>query len=401
MSRDLKNEALFLAIQKWNLHFSGTTSLDVADKLGISHKKAMKVCLELEQEEKVTVNQDRETYVITLDTETLEQTIDEEPTVCHFIFPTKDVLTAFYYNSDLVRMDIPLYRARQHQGASSYDSAFFHEEVLSRYLNRPELYEVENSLSGGSIKSLVTCDNFVYVRFGKRMMENGQRAVVTLFADLISIVEDEQRYWHGFELRQPVFASTDEHYEKFVDRTFEGAWVDYHDPITNALQSVAQANLKIGGDGLFRYTFNPFLRSPVENTYSVFLSACSELYKVMGADSLNADTLKSILATRFGVAKESFTHKETKRPLSEFQLLKLLEETAGFDGKASGVIEQVKSHRNRSGHAILSPEVATVNYIEKFHKLCDDVGYALMYFAVKVEAALHETNLPTSDNSGV
>jgi hypothetical protein len=76
--------------------------------------------------------------------------------------------------------------------------------------------------------------------------------------------------------------SADEHYEKFVDHTFEGAWVDYHDPITNALQSVAQANLKFGGDGLFRQTTNPFLRSPVENTYNAFLNACSELNKVMG-----------------------------------------------------------------------------------------------------------------------
>jgi hypothetical protein len=125
----------------------------------------MRVCLELEQDGAVTVNQDMEIYVIALDSETLKQSIDDEPTSCHFVFPSKDILTAFFYNSDLVRMDILVYRARQHQGASSYDSAFFNEEVLSRYLIRPELYEVENSLSGGSIKSLVTCDSFVYVRF--------------------------------------------------------------------------------------------------------------------------------------------------------------------------------------------------------------------------------------------
>jgi hypothetical protein len=227
------------------------------------------------------------------------------------------------------------------------------------------------------------------------MMENGNRAVVALFTDLISMEEDEQRYWHGFELREPVFASTDEHYDKFVDHTFEGAWIDYHDPITNALQSVAQANLKIGGEGLFRYTANPYLRSPVENTYNAFLSACSELYKVMGADSLNADNLKSVLENNFGVSQEAFTHKESKRPLSAYQLLKLLEKTAGFDEKASAVIDQVKTHRNRSGHKILSPEVGKENYIEEFHKLCDDVSYALMYFAVKIETALHESK-PTA-----
>jgi hypothetical protein len=37
------------------------------------------------------------------------------------------------------------------------------------------------------------------------MMESGQRAVVALFTDLIGMEEDEQRYWHGFELREPIF----------------------------------------------------------------------------------------------------------------------------------------------------------------------------------------------------
>lgn len=320
MPRDLKNEALFLAIQKWNLHFSGTTSLDVADKLDISHEEAMKICMELEAEDKIKVTQDQSIYVIKVDT-TLNQIMDEAPTACHFIFPTQSVLTTFFYNSELARMDIPIYRARQHQGASSYDGVFFDEEVLGRYLSRPELYEVENSLSGGKITALTTCNGFVYVRFGKRMMTNGRRAVVALFTDLISMEEDGQRHWYGFEVRNPTFENVDGEYEKFLDHTFEGAWVDYHDPITNALQSVAQANLKIGGAGLFRHRANPHLRSPVENTYKAFLDSCSELYKVIGNDSLNADTLKETLEIKFGVSKDQFTHK-SERPLSPFQLLK-------------------------------------------------------------------------------
>jgi hypothetical protein len=325
-----------------------------------------------------------------LDTETFEQTIDEEPTGCHFIFPSKGVLTEFFYESELVRMNIPIYRARQHQGSASYNYAFFNEEMLAKYLSRPELYEVEDSLSGGSIRSQVTCDSFVYVRYGKRKMSNGLRAVVALYKDLVDMEESEQRYWNGFEINEPEFASQDENYDKFVDHTFEGACIDYHAPTTNVLQAVARTNEEIGGKGLFRHTANPHLRAPVENTYKAFLDCCSELFKVMGSDSLNADTLKAILENTFGLSADLFVHKESKRALSAFQLLQLLEDSCGMERKASVIIEQVRGHRNRADHAILAPAVATENYIDQFNRLCDDVSYALFYFAMKIETGIYE-----------
>ena len=388
--RDLKNEILFYAVKQWNLQFSGSTSLEIARYLDIPHLEAMNLIVELEEEGKASVGRDKNIYVISLDTETFKQTIDEEPTGCHFIFPSKEVLTEFFYKSELVRMNIPIYRARQHQGSASYDYAFFKEEVLAKYLSRPELYEVEDSLSGGSIKAQVTCDSFVYLRYGKRMMSNGSRVVIALYNDLVGMEEDEQRYWNGFEINEPEFASQDENYDRFVDHTFEGAWIDYHAPITNVLQAIVCANEKIGGKGLFRHTVNPHLRAPVENTYKAFLDCCSELFKVMGTDSLNADTLKVVLEKTFSLSADSFVHKESGRALSAFQLLQLVEDSAAMERKASGIIDRVKVHRIRADHAILAPAVASENYIDQFNRLCDDVSYALLYFATKIETVIYE-----------
>jgi hypothetical protein len=71
-------------------------------------------------------------------------------------------------------------------------------------------------------------------------------------------------------------------------------------------------------------------------------------------------------------------------------LLQLLEETAGIEKKASQIIDEVKGYRIRADHVILGPEFHKENYIELFNVLCDDVSYALSYFSMKMEAAIHD-----------
>jgi hypothetical protein len=290
---------------------------------------------------------------------------------------------------------MPVYKERLHKGAHKYDLACFAENVLARYLDRPELYDVEDSLSGGSIRSNTEDEShYIYVRHGRRQLANGRSAVLVPYKDLANLDEAQQRYWSGHEILDPEAVPADENYSLFIARTFDGAFVEYDDPLRNLLQTLRIVNEKIGNSlALFRHTENAHLRIPVENTEKAFYDACSEVFKLIGPDSLVAPTIKKILVEEFATAESEFIHKNSGRALSTFQQLQLLEQRAKMEAKATSIIDQVKAYRTRADHAIVKPQSSPINYVEKFNVMCNDVAYALYYFAIKLEAVRDE-NLP-------
>ena len=48
----------------------------------------------------------------------------------------------------------------------------------------------------------------------------------------------EQRYWHAHELETPDIDKKDQNFQTFLSRTYEGAWVEFPDPIGDLLQEV-------------------------------------------------------------------------------------------------------------------------------------------------------------------
>jgi hypothetical protein len=225
------------------------------------------------------------------------------------------------------------------------------------------------------------------VRHGRRRLANGRSAVLAIYKDLASLDEAQQRYWNGFEIANPETATSDLNYSRYLLRTFEGAFVDYENPLENFFEAVRFVNRKFDGLPFFRNTENSHLRIPVANTEKTFYDSCSELFKLIGPDSLVAPTIKKMLVDDFGTTDEELIHKKSGRTLSTFQQLELLESKAGIEPKATTVIDEVKTYRLRADHGIVSPTSSTTNYVEKFHALCDDIAYALMFFVTKLEAA--------------
>ena len=88
----------------------------------------------------------------------------------------------------------------------------------------------------------------------------------------------------------------------------------------------------------------------------------------------------------FGTKEEELIHK-SGRALSPFQQLQLLETKAWIEPKATNIIDEVKGYRVRADHAIVEPLPSAINFVEKFHTLCNDIAYALRFFATKLEAA--------------
>ncbi|MGV8892282.1 MAG: hypothetical protein ACOH2K_04945 [Burkholderiaceae bacterium] len=83
------------------------------------------------------------------------------------------------------------------------------------------------------------------------------------------------------------------------------------------------------------------------------------------------------------------------------QQLQLLETKAGIEPKATTIIDEVKGYRARADDAIVEPLFSAINFIEKFHTLCNDIAYALMFFVYKIGRGKGEGKTLSSSSAGI
>jgi hypothetical protein len=313
-------------------------------------------------------------------------------------FPSPEVLEEFFYSNNLARQNLPEYKVRLYKGGVQYGLCYFSVEVLRKYLDHPELFYVEDTMSGGNITSnpdymskfsydeLEKID-LISIDFGKRKLANGSVAVTALLIDLSRLHETEQKYWNSFEISEPVFAYVDSDYEKYFRRNFNGEWVDYNDPLGKCLLEIISINSLSGlSKKLFRNGQNPHLTYPILNTYKNFCDCCSELYKLVGPDNINIDAIKKILIDYFKYSDNDFVHK-SGRQLSTLQVLEQLL-TKLEDMRLLKTIKDVESYRIAADHKITEPESDNVDYIQNFRTICEELLDGLGVFSKRLEILL-------------
>ena len=148
---EILEKIVSLAVDYWNGNFSGISGLEIASRTGLPNEVIMKYMEELASLGKGTLNSNVELYSISIDPEnpTFERSIN--PTTTHVFFPGRELLRDSFYSSDLVRKKLPEYKARLYQGAHQLELVYFSDEVLARYFDHPEFYDVDDSLSGGTV----------------------------------------------------------------------------------------------------------------------------------------------------------------------------------------------------------------------------------------------------------
>lgn len=223
------DRVLELSIAQWNRTFGGSSALDICDKIDLSNDAVMLLMEKLCEEGKGSLNRNVELYVINIVPESPKLEIPSKPTVTHVFFPDKQLLTEHFYSSHLVREKYPEFKNRLHQGAHQIALVLFSDEVLTRYFDHPELYEIDDSLAGGHIlaKSEAPENRYLYVRYGKRKLLNGRTAVTAIYKDLYAMSAEEQRHWHANEINGSEVAKNDPNFELFLARTYEGEFVDF------------------------------------------------------------------------------------------------------------------------------------------------------------------------------
>ena len=254
---------------------------------------------------------------------------------------------------------------------------------MARYLDHPELYEINDTLAGGDISSLsnTSDDRYLYVRYGKCRLKSANIAVTAIYKDLSDMGKSEQRYWHSYELDAPDIDKSDAHFQNFLARTYEGEFVDFEDPISRLRETVVAANKAVEPRTLFAKVENVHLRLPVEQTYKSYCDAASELYKIVGPDNISQTVLKELLTEDFAVTSDALKHSDAQRPLSTLQLLELLEDKLVCPALFTGRLRPLSKLRVTADHKVLVPESATRSYSREFAEMCNELSQALEQLA--------------------
>lgn len=392
--KTLEQKILDYSISHWQKDFTGISGINIAQHFKIPHKKVLAIFDELEKQKKGSIRRDVKLYQLTISVNKPKFGKPKEINTSIF-FPSKDILTESFYSNELHRKNIPEYTARLYKGGSQIQLLYFDHEVLDRYLKHREIYDIEDTVASGDIHlsheylSGLTEDelekiDFPLVRFGKRHLSNGTAVITVILHDLSELPEKEQAHWYAHEKKEPLFSTNDTDFEIFFRRNFEAEFLDDNDPLQKVLEEISKLNALVGEKGLFTIESNPYLSYPVVNTYKSFCDSCSELYKLIGPDSLSEKQLKHFLQKHFSFSANDFIHPTSQKPLGKLDLLKRICNKVGCDSLFN-IIEEAKNHRVSADHKVTQPSIAEQNYITEFRRILYELSMSLKSFAQEIE----------------
>jgi len=388
-----KNQQVLAAtVSRWFKNFAGTSALDVARDLSLSHDVVMRIFEQLVVANYGSMNADVELYQVSFDPENIAAGFKHESVITHIFFPAKQALQDAFFATDLPLQRLPEYTTRLHLGANQIGLVYFSEEVLARYLDHPEYYEVNDSLAGGDVLALSSApeDRCLYVRYGKCRLQSGHIAVTAIYKDLSNMTQSEQRYWHSYEIESANIDKTDVHFQNFLARTYDGDFVDFDDPISRLLEAVVEVNNVLGTRALFTKVSNAHLRLPVEQTYKSHCDSANELYKIVGPDNISQRSLKDILISVFGINADDLKHAESGRQLSTLQLLALVEGNLGIPCIFTEPLRKLAELRIAATHKVLEPDSSTKSYSREFAEMCNVIAKALEQLSKSIEQQVRD-----------
>lgn len=387
MKKTLQEKLFAEAIRSWNTTYGGVSGIDLAQRLKVSHLDVMQLIESWVDAGRGTINANVELSVVGLPTQESGGQLTFTPVITHVFFPSRQELTDYFYKSEHVRSNPPEFKKRLMCGEHQLELCFFSEEVLGRYFSHLDWYEVDDSSAGGHIwtKSSAPDERYVDVRFGKGRSVKGETFVTAIYKDLYALSDAEQRHWHAHEVPRPILDANDHSFQLFAARTYEGSWVEFPKPIQKVQAALIKLNTIFDPDDIFGRVDVDHVRMPVENTNKALADSCSELYKVIGSDSLKAKPLKGFLQSFCGKQDQDFIHA-SGRALSAMQLLECVETELGISIRFSDSIKAVAKHRVDADHKVIEVTSSNVNYGDDFTSLCNQVALSAEVFAVAVES---------------
>lgn len=386
VDQDTQNRIFSEALRRWNISFGGVSASELADALQVPHQHVMHLVEKWVSDGRGTMNGNVELNIIGLPEPGSDLKFSFTPITTHIFFPSRAELKEHFYNGGGARSNPSEFKRRLMCGAHQLALCFFSEEVLARYFDHLDWYQMDDSSAGGHIwtKSAAPDNRYVDVRFGKGKELNGKTFVTAIYKDLQLLSDAEQRHWHAYEIVDIDLDRSDKNFSLFLARTYEGSWVTFPKPIQRVQEAILQLNEVFKPNDLFGRSENEHLRTPVENTNKAFADSCSELYKVVGSDSLKLKPLKILLQSTFGKDEASFTHS-SGRALSAIQVLEAAEVSLEVVPLLTDAIKAIATHRVDADHRVIATTSGDVHYGDVFSLLCENFFIAAQAVISAVE----------------
>jgi hypothetical protein len=380
ISMGIDCEILEYLVEGWKQHFGGTSALVLANAFNLTHEKIIVTIKALADNGLVHFRWAPITQmVIGMDGKT--EVRDEINTI--FAFPARTVLEKTFEEEG---KDYGSFTNRLHKGDSPIGNYYFRLDVLDKYLRYPDRYHVNSTIIGGSI----LCTDAYYlslpedrreqetvaqIRYGKRKLKSGSIAIAALAKDLSDLPMQEQSYWESYECKtEPDFAEDDYEFEQYKRQMFGGQWGDYEDPIQGIRDSVDRINClteKLVGAKLFKnISENPYLQYLVINNNGAYQNAHRELYKLLGADSLDKKVLIGLLERVGAKGKEPVKKNGKKWVLFNTLVMKFPD----TDFKSFQICFDA---RVKDAHKIGTRNLSDTDLVQEFRKDCEEILVSL------------------------
>lgn len=354
-----KRDILEYCLEYWNVNFCGISSHQVSIDLRIDHEKVRRTFRIFKKERKGTLNDD--VLISADDAETENGVIadgDEQIFITIF-FPSKDILSDYFYSSELAYKDIPDYRKKLHLGHNRTELFYFPTEVLKKYFNDPDRYGIHDTPCGGFLSEKT--DGSYTLRYGKRKINKNEQVVAAALDDLSELSPAEQQHWISHEMDTPEFSIDDPEFHEFYLRYYEITPVDSYDPLNDLIATIEKINSLSHVGNLFSNIEKSRLKYPVKNTYKSFYKSCRELAKVIAPNSINKKALTEFLRKNYN-GYDNLKDEKEECDVNEL-FINFLREINFIDNSITGLKRKVRS----------LDKISSGDYLDKFKKLCKNL----------------------------
>ena len=388
-------EILEYIIEDWKQHFGGTSGLILANAFNLTHEKIIEIIKALANSGLVYF-QWATIYPVVIRTD--GKTEDQNKINTIFAFPTRPVLAKIFEEEG---KDYGHFTNRLHKGDSPIGRYYSRQDVLDKYLRYPDRYHVNSTIIGGYI----LCTDAYYlslpedrrdqetvaqIRYGKRQLINGSIAIAAIAKDLSDLPIQEQTYWDSYEIKaEPDFVEDDHEFKQYMRQMFGGEWGDYEDPLRGICDSVDRINSlteKLVGAALFKnISENPYLQYIVINTNEAYQNAHKELYKLLGADSLDKNVLLGLLKERLDAKDEELIEKNRKEK-GQWSLFKTL--AMKFPDTDFRSFQICFDARVEDVHKVGTKNLPDTDLVQKFRKDCEEILLSLKKLESNLDSLL-------------
>ena len=383
------SEILEYCSKKWFDNPAGISALDLAERFQITNEAAMRIFESFNELGYGTLNRNVKLAVVHFNLKNVSEPLESKEEITHIFFPSSRVLATFYEKFGLHRQNIPEYTKCLKLGAGQMCPIYFEEEVLRKYFDHPEKYECEDTESGGSVLSRGEEIPYIWVRYSKRKLEDGNIVVGAFYKDLADMSDNDQKYWASYEIKSGKFLEyeKDQAYQQFIKSQIYGEFADYVDPISEVFTLLRKINEAVGVT-VFKRFQNESVVPPIENTFKSFCDSCSELDKLFANGNIDGKNLKVWMLQRKIVSESDFTSsdKNKKHPeITPRQMLKLLESKLCGATDLSDLLKECSDYRQQVAHHIAASSEEVVSYSQKFYDLCKRISQSGEILVLKLK----------------